>query len=72
MKREKIDKNTLHHKVHIYIEHHSVCPLVRIGPPPLLSPASDCVAPSEAKGGGTLVRGWGSGGVPIRTTGEKA
>ncbi len=31
------------HKVHIYIEYHSVCPLVGIGTPP----------PPEPKGGGT-------------------
>jgi hypothetical protein len=36
------------HKVHIYLEYHSVCYLVRIGPP-TLSPASEC--PPGTKGG---------------------
>ncbi len=35
------------HKVHIYLEYHSVCPLVQIGTPP--PPASECI--SETKGG---------------------
>ncbi len=30
------------HKVHIYLEYHNVCPLVRIWTP---SPAGECVAP---------------------------
>ncbi len=50
------------HKVHLYRECHSVCPLVRIGTSPL----------SGTKGGDTLACGWGVGGVPIQTTGEKA
>jgi hypothetical protein len=54
----------LDHKVHIYKEYHSVCPLVGIGTlPPPLSPAS-VTLPPEPKGGGTLalrVRGWGRG-----------
>jgi hypothetical protein len=55
--------DTFHHKVHTYIEYHSVCPLVGIGTlPPPLSPAS-VPLPPEPKGGGhnrLQVRGWGS------------
>jgi hypothetical protein len=52
------------HKVHKYLEYHSVCPLVRIGtPPPPLPQAS--VSPLGTKGGKVIhtrlrVRGWGS------------
>jgi hypothetical protein len=56
------------HKVHIYIEYHSVCPLVRIRPPPLSS-RRVCPPPPGTKGGSHTrqrVR------VPIRTTGYKA
>ncbi len=45
----------LYHKVHIFLESHSVCPLVRIGAPHPLS----------------RKHVWRGGGVPIRTTGEK-
>ncbi len=40
------------HKVHIYLQNHSVCPLVRIGtsPPPL--PQASVSLPPEPKGGG--------------------
>ncbi len=57
-------------RVHdIYLEYHSVCPLV-LGPhpPPLLSAS---VSPLVPKGGHTHLRFKG-GGVTIRTTGEKA
>jgi len=56
-----------HHKIHIYIEYRSVCPVVGIGtPPPPLPQAS--VPPNGTKGG----RGGGDGGgVPIPTTGKK-
>ncbi len=38
----------------IYLEYHSVCPLVRIGTPPfLLSPQASLSRPQEPKGGGT-------------------
>jgi hypothetical protein len=37
------------HKVHIYLEYHSVCPHVRIGIPCTLTQAS-CVPPPEPKG----------------------
>jgi hypothetical protein len=48
----------LHHKVNIYKEYHSVCPLVGIGPlPPLLSPASVPFPPVPKGGGGTLACG---------------
>ncbi len=56
----------LYHKVHIYKEYHSVCPLVGIGtlPSPLSPLASECAPPPGTKGGGgTLAlreRGWGS------------
>ncbi len=55
------------HKVHtrIYVEYHSVCPLVGIGTlPPPLSPAS-LPLPPEPKGGSTLACGWGVGGVRL-------
>jgi hypothetical protein len=62
---------TLTHKVCIYKEYHSVCPLVGIGTLPTpLSPAS--APPPRTGGGGTIACGWGVGGVPIPTTGEKA
>jgi hypothetical protein len=53
---------TVHHKVHIFTEYHSVCPLVRIGTlPSPLSPAS-VPLPPEPKGRHThlRVRSWGS------------
>ncbi len=41
------------HKVHIYKEYHSVCPLVGIGSlPPPLSPASVPLPPEPKEGGG--------------------
>ncbi len=58
------------HKVHIYLEYHSVCSLVRIGPPPL--PVASAPLPPEPKGGTHSPAGEGVGAVPIRTTGEKA
>jgi hypothetical protein len=60
----------MNHKVHIYAEYHSVCPLVSIGTlPPPLPPASVPLPPEEW--GGTLACVLGVGGVPIPTTGEK-
>ncbi len=53
------------HKVHINLESHSVCPLVRYGTPqPPLSPWRVC-PPQNQRGGagghtGLRVRGWGS------------
>jgi hypothetical protein len=49
---------TLHHKVHIYIEYHSVCPHVGIGTPLTLLQASVPLHPT--KGGHTCLRltGW--------------
>jgi hypothetical protein len=66
--------NSVHHKVHIYKEYHSECPLVGIGtlPTPL---ASECAPPprtGEEGLEGRLACGWGVGGDPIPTTGEKA
>ncbi len=63
---------TVYGAKYIYKEYHSVCPLVGIGTLPTpLSPAS-VPLPPELKGeGGTLTCGWGVGGVPIPTTGEK-
>jgi hypothetical protein len=48
------------HKVHIYLEYHSICHLVRIGTPPASSPARECVPPGTKGGGDTRmrVRGW--------------
>jgi hypothetical protein len=61
------------HKVHVYLEYHSVRPLVWIGtpPPPIQSPASECVPWTNGRGTHSPA-GEGVGGVPIRTTGEKA
>ncbi len=39
---------------------------------PTPSLTSECVPTPRTKGGGTLACGWGVGGVPIPTTGEKA
>jgi hypothetical protein len=44
--------HTTKHKVPIYLEYHSVCPLVGIVTPPTLSPASECASPWNRKGGG--------------------
>jgi hypothetical protein len=42
----------LNHKVHVYKEYHSVCPLFGIGTLPLpLSPASVPLPPEPTKGG---------------------
>ncbi len=63
--------NTRGHKVHLYKEYHSVCPLVGIWTLPTpLSPASVPLPPEPKRGEHTRmrVRGWG---VPIPTTGEK-
>ncbi len=48
-------------------EYHSVCPLVGIG-----TSSASVPLPPEMGGGGTLACGWGVGGVPVPTTGEKA
>ncbi len=46
-----------HHKVHIYLEYHSVCPLVRIGTPtPSLPLASGPPSPDPKGGGGVHIR----------------
>ncbi len=39
------------HNVHIYLENHSVCPLVGIGPPHPLSRKQVCSLHPEPKGG---------------------
>jgi hypothetical protein len=63
------------HKVHMYLEYHSVNHPVRIGNPYSLSQKRVCTPPPPRNQRGERtrlrVRGWG-GGVPIRTTGEKA
>ncbi len=60
------------HKVHTYKEYHRVCTLVGIGTLlSLLSPASVPLPPEPKGWGGTLACGWGVGGVPILTIGEK-
>ncbi len=52
------------HKVHIYLEYHSVCPLDEIGIPPTPSPTSGCTSPSGTggEGGHTHLRVRGVGG----------
>ncbi len=57
-------------KVRIYLEYHSVCPLVRTGIPHPLFPQRVC--PPWNQGGKHSPAGEGVGEVPIRTTGEKA
>jgi hypothetical protein len=54
--KQTLDAET--HKVLIYIEHHSLCPLVGIGTPQT-SPASECaLPPPRTKGwGGTVACG---------------
>jgi hypothetical protein len=61
--QEKLGKILcFNHKVHIYLEYHSVCPLVQIGTP-TISPEIDCVSPRNPRGGGhTRQRVRGSGG----------
>ena len=52
---------SFYHKVLIYREHHSVCPLVGTGTPPTLLPQAS--VPSSQVGGGHTrlwLRGWGS------------
>jgi hypothetical protein len=61
---------TQNHKVNTYKEYHSVITLVVIG-----TPTHSHSPPPRTGGGGsegTLAYGWGVGGVPIPTTGEKA
>ena len=51
------------HKVLIYIEHHSVCPLVGIGTPPPLLPQASVPSPADQRVGGHTrlrLKGWGS------------
>jgi hypothetical protein len=58
------------HKVHIYREYHSVCPLVRIGAPhhPL---SRKRVCPPQPKGMGTHACGRGGGGSQFRRLEKK-
>ncbi len=65
-------KNYQNHKVLIYTEAYSACPLVGIWTPPTpLHLASVPLSP-EPKGGGHTRLRVGGGKVPIPTTGEKA
>jgi hypothetical protein len=61
------------HKVHIYLEYHTVCPLVGLGtsPPPFRKRVRP---PRNRRGEGAsrLRLRRGCGGVPKPTTGEKA
>ncbi len=41
-----------HHKVHIFLEYHSFCPLVRIGTPPLPLPQASVSFPRNHRGWG--------------------
>jgi hypothetical protein len=60
------------HKVRLYKEYHSVCPLVGIGTPQRLSGQRVCPSPQN-RGRGTLACRWEvGGGVTIPTTWEKA
>ncbi len=54
-------------KVHIYLEYHNVCPLVRIGtpPPPPLPQASVSLPQNQRGGEDTLACGWGGGGSQL-------
>jgi hypothetical protein len=55
--------NSSSHQVHIYLEYHSVCPLVRIGTPHPLSRKRECYLPDPTGGGGTYSpAGEGAGG----------
>jgi hypothetical protein len=57
------ENEPLIHKVHKYLEYHSVCPLVRIETPPHpLSRKRVCPPPGTT----------GGGGETVRTTGVKA
>ncbi len=59
----------MHHKVHKAPQ----CMFPRWNWDPLTpSSASEHAPPPETKGGHTIACGWGGGGVPIPTTGEKA
>jgi hypothetical protein len=49
-------KKLIDHKVHIYLEYHSVCPLVRIGTPPLPLPRASVSTPGTK--GGRHTRLW--------------
>ncbi len=51
------------HKIHIYQEYHSVCPLVRIGSAQPLSRKRVCLSPRNQREGGTLACEW-EGGEP--------
>jgi hypothetical protein len=42
---------------YLYIEHHSVCPLVGIGTPPDLLPVASVPSPPDQRVGGTLASG---------------
>jgi hypothetical protein len=59
--------------IHIYLEYHSVCPLVGTGTPHPLSRKRMCTPPPpQPKEGGThSPKGEGVDGVPIPTTEEK-
>ncbi len=51
------------HKVLIFKEHHSVCPLVGIGTPPIPLPQASVPFPSDKRVGGHTrlrLKGWGS------------
>jgi hypothetical protein len=51
------------HKVLTYTEHHSVCPLVGIGTPPIPLPQASVPSPPDQRVGGHTrlsLRGWGS------------
>ncbi len=61
---------SIFHKVQIYRVPQCMSPRPNWDSPTPSPPSVVCSPPPEPKGG-TLACGWGGGGVPIRTTGEK-
>jgi hypothetical protein len=61
----------IHHKVHIFIEYHCVCPLVGIGTLPTSLSQASVPLPAEPGGGGKLARGEGLGESQFRRIEKK-
>ncbi len=60
-----------HHKIHIYLEYNSVCPLVRSGTSPPPSPQARKSPPPQNQRGDTLACRWRGGGSQYGRLGEK-